>query len=124
MAHPEITPDTVYINPYTHQASLYGAWWEAGKFNSYSYSKRLPLFGQVSLMGLRNTAAMALGCADVNHLGGVNIPRDFANFLRSTPRVTAYDDFAYWDDQMIRAYGERKFVALETDDGTIYGRKD
>lgn len=124
LVHPQINPDTIYINPYTHQAALYGNWWNSGKPHTLSYSERKNLDLQQNLMGLRNTAALALGCADANHIGGsVDIPKAFADFLRSTPRVTAYDDFAYWDDMLIKAYGERRFVTMDTNDAEIYGKK-
>ncbi|MBR6513297.1 MAG: hypothetical protein IKT46_00545 [Clostridia bacterium] len=125
LVHPQITVDTVYINPYTHQASLYGNWWNCGKTHTLSYSDRKLLVSQNNLMGLRNTAACALGCRDADHINSdIDIPKAFADFLRSTPRVTAYDDFAFWDDMLIKAYGERKFITMDTDDGNIYGRKD
>lgn len=125
IVHPEINADTIYINPYTHQASLYGNWWRCGKHNTYSYGERKLLDLRQNLLGLRNTAATVLGCVDADHIhDSVNIPKPFADFLRSTPRVTAYDDFAYWDEKMIEAYGERRFVTMDTDDENIYGKKD
>lgn len=124
LVHPQINPDTIYINPYTHQAALYGNWWNCGKPNTRSYSSRQLLNLQQNLSGLRNTAARALGYTDANHIfNPTEIPKPFADFLRSTPRVTAYDDFAYWDDMMIKAYGERKFITMDTNDESIYGKK-
>jgi hypothetical protein len=43
MAHPEINVDTLLINPYTHQVSLYGNWWNAGKNNSFSADGKMLL---------------------------------------------------------------------------------
>ncbi len=124
LVHPQISPDTVYINPYTHQASLYGNWWNCGKPQTRSFSDRQLLSLHQNLWGLRNTAASALGFADANHITNSDyIPKAFTDFLRSTPRVTAYDDFAYWDEMMIKAYGERKFVTMDTNDEDIYGKK-
>lgn len=124
IVHPQINTDTIYINPYTHQAALYGNWWTGGKQNSYSYDKRTMLSLRQNLTGLRNTAANALGYADTAHVCKTqDIPKPFVEFLQSLPCATAYDDFAFWDDMMLRAYGERKFFAMETNDEDIYRKK-
>ena len=120
LVHPQITPDTVYINPYTHQASLYGNWWNVVKFNTYSPEYRDMMQSKHNLLGIRNTAISLLGCENKNQLDLIDIPKPFKEFLKSNPCITAYDDFAYWDDMMIKAYGERKFVTMETDDEDIY----
>ena len=139
LVHPEISPDTLYINPYTHQASLYGGWWKAGKNNSLSPDGRTILRSAMNLTGLRDTAAVLLGfdSADkVRKRGGVSalmpgasgaaasgeIPGALADFIRGVPKDNAFDDFALWDEMLIRAYGERKFVTMETDDVKIYGQ--
>ncbi len=124
LVHPQITPDTLYINPYTHQASLYGNWWNAGKHNTPSAETHRILQLQENLIGLRNTAAAALGYVDRNQvIVSEEIPQALADFLRASPEVTAYDDFAFWDDMLIKAYGERKFIKLDVDDQTLYGKK-
>ena len=124
LVHPQITPDTLYINPYTHQASLYGNWWNAGKHNTFSYQNRTLLRSSQSLLGIRNTAAALLGYDNRKLIYPTeNIPKPFADFLKSDPCVTAYDDFSYWDEMMLKAYGERKFITMDTDDESLYGKK-
>lgn len=125
LVHPQITPDTLYINPYTHQASLYGSWWNAGKHNTFAFDTNKLLQLQQNLTGLRSTAAQALGFPDISDIPITeDIPEALCSFIRSTPCATAYDDFAYWDKMLIKAYGERKFIRMDTDDSQIYGRKD
>lgn len=124
LVHPQINPDTLYINPYTHQASLYGAWWNAGKHNSIAPNRTHLLQLQENLIGLRETAAAVLGCKDRTQVRALqDIPTALAEFIQSSPKVTAYDDFTYWDDMLIKAYGERRFIRLDVNDEDIYTRK-
>lgn len=123
LVHPKITLDSVYINPYTHQACLYGDWWSAGKPNTVVSNEQGRLQLRDNLMGLRNTAAATLGYSDrANIMPNADVPQALADFLKSTPSVTAYDDFALWDEMLIKAYGERKFIKMDVDDQDIYGR--
>ena len=52
-----------------------------------------------------------------------DVPKALADFINSVPESNAYDDFAYWDDMLIKAYGERKFTTFSTDEEQIYGGK-
>ena len=124
LVHPQINPDTLYINPYTHQASLYGNWWNAGKHNSQQPGSYKQLQLRDNLIGLRETAASVLGCTERQQVKpSSDIPRALADFITASPCQTAYDDFAFWDDMLIKAYGERKFIRMDVDDETIYGKK-
>ena len=76
------------------------------------------------MTGLRNTAARLLcypnaGAVKVTK----DVPKALAAFINSAPESNAYDDFAYWDDMLIKAYGERKFTTFSTDEEQIYGGK-
>ena len=51
---------------------------------------------------------------------GENIPEALAEFINGKPKFNAYEDFAYWDEMLIKAFGERKFIRMDTDDGEIY----
>ncbi len=121
IAHPEINPDTVFINPYTHQASLYGNWWAAGMNNDLRGLRRLKV--EENLKGLRNTAAELLGFEDSSKVRDMeDVPKVLTDFVAGKPCSNAYDDFAKWDDTLIKAYGERKFVRMDTEDEEIYGK--
>ena len=114
LVHPSIDPDTVYINPYTHQASLYGSWWLVTYKNTMNDDMRI-LRSVDNLKCIRSTASQILGDVDA--------PEALTEFINSEPKVDAYNDFAYWDEMLIKAYGERKFINMEIDDGKIYGRE-
>ncbi len=122
IVHPLINPSTLYINPYLHQANLYSGWWLAGRKNSISSDGRRVLEMRENLLGLRNTAANILGFDRSSDAAeSKDIPGALSEFIRSSPCGDAYDDFSYWDEMLVRAYGERRFIGLETDDGKIYG---
>lgn len=124
LAHPQINLDTLYINPYTHQASLYGNWWNAGSHNTLQPNSRKILSLQDNLIGLRETAAALLGFTECRQVTpSPDIPQALADFIKSTPCPTAYDDFALWDTMLMKAYGERKFIKMDVDDEVIYGQK-
>ncbi len=124
LVHPQINPDTVYINPYTHQASLYGNWWNAGKHNTRLPGEDKYLQLSNNLIGLRETASFVLGYNERQKIiPSSDIPQALADFIKSKPCLTAYDDFAFWDDMLMKAYGERKFIRMDVDDEEIYGEK-
>ena len=124
LVHPQIDPDTLYINPYTHQAALYGNWWNAGRNNTFRPGSRELLRMEQNLTGLRDTAASLLGFSGAGEVRtSPGVPEALAAFLRSRPHSNAYDDFSLWDDMLLRAYGERKFIRMDTDDAQVYGGK-
>ena len=124
LVHPDINIDTLYINPYTHQACLYGNWWKAGKKNSLDQSGRNILNTRQNLNAIRETAAKLLGFGSASNVEkNSDIPEALAAFIKSEPQINAYDDFAFWDNMLIKAYGERKFVKIDTDDEKVYGGK-
>ncbi len=121
LVHPKISADTLYINPYTHQAALYGGWWEAGKQNSLSLDRTRILKPEENLIGLRNTAAGLLGFAEAGQVRvSTDVPKALADFINGKPASNAYDDFARWDEMLIKAYGERKFMNLSVTDEQVY----
>ena len=121
IVHPELSADTLYINPYDHQASLYGGWWNAVPNNTSANGRIWTT--RDNLTALRETAAKVLGFASASDACPTDdVPKPFADFLRSAPLSNAYEDFGYWDDVLIKSYGERKFINMETDDQQIYGK--
>ena len=95
LIHGGFTLDSVYINPYTHEAALYGGWWRT----------RPKLKGETTdLADIRRLIMRLLGeNRDVS-------PRPFLDFLASKPASDAYQDFARWDDVIENKLGGRKFA--------------
>ena len=114
LVHPEIDLDTVYINPGNHTACLYCNWWSVERKNSVHM-----LTSTDNLKGLRKTAKALLETEEVTP----DTPQALLDFINSEPKFDAYEDFAYWDDMLIKAFGERKFIKMDTEDSDIYGKQ-
>lgn len=122
LVHTNFDIDDVYIDPYDHTASLYGSWWKVVPNNTTVSGVTYTTCH--NLVSLRSIAAQVLGfgsVGDVRETG--DLPKPFADFLRSAPASNAYDDFAHWDEVLIQSYGERRFVTMDTDDEQIYGKR-
>lgn len=95
LRHNGITLDAVYINPVTHEAALYGGWWNTRQVDSV---------GTKDLLSIRRLCLRLLGeNADSS-------PKPFLDFLKSAPREDAYRDFARWDEVIEKELGGRKFA--------------
>lgn len=114
LVHPEIDVDTVYINPNDHTACLYCNWWNVEQRNMTGLSS------SVNLTGLRKTARSLLETEEVTP----DTPEALLDFINSAPKIDAYEDFAYWDEMLIKAFGERKFIRMDKEDSDIYGKQD
>lgn len=97
LVHNGLRLEAIYINPYTHEAALYGGWWktEAKKGEDTT-----------DLKDIRKLILRLLG---VNR---ENSPKAFLEFLNSTPCGDAYTDFEAWDRVIEEKLG-RKFVKFE-----------
>ena len=116
LVHPEIDPDSIYINPNNHTACLYSGWWDVARKNTTGVGGHI-LSSEDNLNGIRRTADAILD----RH---TDAPAALIEFIRSRPRIDAYEDFAYWDEVIIRAFGKRRFVKMETEDSDVYGKGD
>lgn len=114
IVHPEIDADTVYINPNNHTACLYCNWWSVEQKNMTGLSSA------DNLTGLRRTAKALLETDEVTP----DTPQALLDFIDSSPKMDAYEDFAFWDDMLIKAFGERKFIKMDREDSDIYGKQD
>ena len=113
LVHPEIDLDTVYINPNDHSASLYCNWW------SVEHKNMNGLSSADNLKGLRKTAKALLETEEITP----DTPKALLDFINSAPKIDAYEDLAYWDEMLIKAFGERKFIKMETEDTDVYGKQ-
>ena len=95
MTHGGIDPETVFINPKTHEAALLGGWHRAGKSGFFDGTK--------DLKDIRVTAKKLLG------EGYGSIPPMFKDFITKAPKADAYEDFKYWDEVIEKGLGGRHF---------------
>lgn len=98
VVHGDITPDTLFINPKSHEVTLMGGWWNMEK----GYSEK-------DLKDLRKTAKLLL--SDYFK----DIPKMFKDFLDGRPKNDAFKDFEYWDYVIENGLGGRHFHVLSAD---------
>lgn len=98
MSHGGISPESVFINPKTHEAALLGGWHKA---NLHGYAS------EKDLQDIRITAERLLG------EGYGDAPEPLIRFLQGKPAKDAYDDFAKWDEVIERELGGRHFTKFE-----------
>lgn len=95
-----ITLEGVFINPYTHEAALYGGWW-----------KTKPAMGgsKKDLEAIRKVCRKSMG-ADKD-----KIPAPFIQFLEGQPAGDAYRDFEAWDNVIEKEMGGRHYHKMSLD---------
>lgn len=96
-----ISIDSVYINPKTHEAYLYGGWW-----NAASKGCRVDV---TDLKALRHTADRVMG----NYRD--EAPKQFISFIKNAPADNAYDDFGLWDRVIEEGFGGHHFVKFSSE---------
>lgn len=94
LVHGGLTPNTVWINPVTHEGALFGDWRQVRQVR-----------GTEDLVALRRTA-LALG-EDTSE------PKQLSDFLHSAPTSDAFADFSQWDTVIETGFGGHKFATME-----------
>ncbi|OON85938.1 hypothetical protein BXO88_09945 [Oribacterium sp. C9] len=90
LRHGDITPDTIWVNPFTHEGILFGDWRGVTRGND-----------DADLKALRKTA-IALASDTRN-------PEELYRFLNSAPDRDAYSDFEKWDRVIETGFGGHNF---------------
>lgn len=91
--HLDISPDSFFVNPITHEGALFGDW-----------RKVRALSGNEDLKALRRTAiALAENTAE---------PKGLYRFLNSAPQKDAFSDFSEWDRVIETEFGGHRFVKM------------
>lgn len=98
MTHGGISTETVFINPKTHEAALFGGWHYGREYGHASVK---------DLQDIRQTAEKLLG-ADYG-----DAPEPVIRFLKRQPASNAYDDFAMWDEVIEKELGGRHFTKFQ-----------
>ena len=94
LEHGAISPDSIWINPETHEGALFGDW----RFVKRSENN----YGD--LWALRKTA--------IRLAENTRSPKEMYRFLNSKPAKTAFDDFELWDGVIEDGFGGHKFVKM------------
>lgn len=96
IVHGGLSLESVFINPKTHEAYLYGGWWKAHEKISDRDTK--------DLKDLRTVATKLIGEYFETS------PVEFKKFLSGAPSEDAYTDFSKWDEVIEKGFGGHKFV--------------
>ncbi len=105
--HNGISRDSIFINPVTHEAILYGGWWKSGIKTRSIVDNLMP---SKDLTDIRKTAAKSLGYSKVD------VPKEFEEFLNGKPEKDAYSDFENWDEVIEKGFGGRHFHKMSVDE--------
>jgi len=103
LVHGGINIDNVFINPLTHEAVLYGGWYNVSDMPRIRVVNR-------DLCDIRATARKQLG------INGEAIPKEMDDFLSEKPIRNAYDDFTAWDNVIEKGFGGHKFIKMNVTD--------
>ncbi len=94
LEHGAISPDSIWVNPETHEGALFGDW---------RYVKRASVNSD-DLKALRKAAILLAE--------DTRSPKEMYRFLNSKPAETAFDDFELWDKVIEDGFGGHKFVKM------------
>jgi hypothetical protein len=129
LVHGAIGPDTILIDPATHDVRLVGGFGfavESGRrpgalpARSLGLAPRLAVKGEVADRGLdgdlvRLTLRESLGPA-----GRASAP-EMMQALAMPPETRAIDDYRAWHALLERIWGRRRFQVMDLDGAAIYG---
>jgi len=90
----DVAPDSVFINPFTHEGMLFGDW-----------RKVKALKGNADLKALRKTAVILAE--------NTREPEEMYRFLNSEPASDAYSDFEKWDTVIEKGFGGHNFAKMK-----------
>ena len=98
LVHQGISVESVFINPFTHHAVLFGPWWNVQTMGA-SDARR-------DLADIRVVAGKIMGP------GQRSAPREFVKFIKSRPCDDSYGDFEAWDKVIESGFGGRRFAEM------------
>lgn len=103
LVHGGFSVESIFINPKTHEAVLYGGWW--------NYSKKNPISPALNndLADLRKVATRILGIYKSDS------PKALIKFLEDKPAKDAFADFETWDKVIKDGFGGRSFTKMDID---------
>lgn len=135
LSHNEISPDTVFIDPANHVATLLGGWWYATPFGKKleKVTKRthgvIPWDVAITKKALPETdleLIRATGRELLGDIRGIN-PKESAppvmwKWLSATSGGNAVQDYEEWGQVLIKSYGARKFHMMELTAEQLYNK--
>lgn len=102
LVHAGLSVESVFINPNTHEAVLYGGWWNTNTKKFINPAKN-------DLVDLRKVATKILG------IYKSDAPKELIEFLEGKPEKDAFSDFERWDKVINDGFGGRSFTKMDID---------
>jgi serine/threonine protein kinase len=134
LSHNGININNCFISPEFHSIMLYGGW-------SYARAQGEKLIGtskeiyDVMPLVVKNDKASSiltdiesvkligrtlLGDKTGIRLVGKGVPKPFVDWLCDGAAKNAFEESKRWDDTIVKAYGARKFVAMDVTKNKVY----
>lgn len=98
LCYGDISPDSVWVNPFTHEGVLFGDW------RKVMVIGQAPDNGRKDLTDLRKTA--------IDLAENTKYPEEMYKFLNSEPAKDAYTDFEKWDGVINIGFGGHNFKKM------------
>lgn len=91
--HRDISPDSVWINPISHEGALFGDWRNVRQLKSSKDLNDLRKVAKILAKDARN-------------------PQELNEFLNSKPEADAFSDFEKWDKVIVDGFGGHRFIKM------------
>lgn len=98
LVHGDISPESVWVNPFTHEGTLFGDWRKVTGMGKDTDE------GRKDLKDLRMTA--------IQLAENTRNPEEMYKFLNSEPAKDAYSDFEKWDRVINLGFGGHNFQKM------------
>lgn len=135
VGHGGISPETLLVSPKYHSIALTGPMLFATRLGERPaalpertldaiprlVAKGVPMTPEVDLELVRLTAMECLGVRSPAQLCGIpGLPPEFADWLSSSPRSAALEDYASWEQARDKGFGPRRFIPWDLPPDRIY----
>jgi hypothetical protein len=124
IVHQDISPDTVFISPNTHNVALLGGWWYATRrgVKMTTVPRRtfdlLPFKAKISKLASSQTD-LELIRATARECLPPGLTHPVARWLQEVSRGRAVEQYESW----VKMLGERKFTKLSLNADIVYGSR-
>lgn len=135
LAHCDISPETVFIDPADHKVCLLGGWWYAQRLGVKLFAipertAKLNIITDPKPVAKHEYTAELIRALGRDALGDINGSKLLMNkalkpamvlWLRSPATSNALAEYKAWTDKVLKAsFGERKFIVLDLKASDVY----
>lgn len=129
--HADVSLDTLFVRPSTHELALFGGWWYLHPDGAKLYAvpaRTLPYVGKdhIATPRLHNELVRLTGRELLGDPSGSrlmtdkSLPKPLTLWLRSPASDSSHRDFKEWESVMQASFGPRKFHKLDIGEADVY----